>query len=64
MFDIKEIDVMGQTNKLLFNIWQELKKPQEVKPAELCEYCGKDHSNKGYAMACARKRKKESGSDV
>jgi hypothetical protein len=25
MFDIKEQDVMGQTNKLLFNIWQELK---------------------------------------
>jgi hypothetical protein len=26
MFDIQENDVTGQTNKLLFNIWHELKK--------------------------------------
>lgn len=28
MFDIKEQDVLGQTNKILFNIWQELKSNQ------------------------------------
>ncbi len=28
MFDIKEQDILGQTNKLLFNIWQELKNNQ------------------------------------
>jgi hypothetical protein len=37
MFDIKKEDVTGTTNRLLFNIWQELKKPeqpQEVKPTD------------------------------
>jgi hypothetical protein len=71
MFDIKETDVLGQTNKLLFNIWQELKNRtifiasqearEEVKVVPLqniCPMCGKDHSNKGYALACARKHKK------
>jgi hypothetical protein len=80
MFDIKEQDVLGQTNKLLFNIWQELKNNRiiipEIKPEEIgtttilplsdgtgnvtiCSYCGKDHSNVGFAMACARRKKKE-----
>lgn len=69
MFEISEKDIIGQSNKLLFNIWQELKGlkpiPQEVKPAtkkpiQICEYCGKDHSLKGVAGVCARKRKRES----
>jgi uncharacterized membrane protein YqiK len=66
MFDIKEQDVLGQTNKLLFNIWQELKRldiksiPQEVKPAGevQCKYCGGTHRNRQSMAACAKKQKK------
>jgi len=62
MFDIKKEDCVGQTNKLLFNIWQELKKTeskavkQEPKP---CQYCGKTHDNVGQRLACAKKNKKK-----
>lgn len=69
MFDIKEQDVLGQTNKLLFNIWQELKnnpvmsqeKSKEVKTtsAEVqCKYCGGTHRNRQSMAACAKKQKK------
>ena len=30
MFDIKEQDVLGQTNKLLFNIWNELRSTAQI----------------------------------
>lgn len=34
MFDIKQSEVVGQTNKLLWNIWQELKAMNEPATAE------------------------------
>ena len=46
MFDIKEKDIMGQTNKLLYNIWQELKK--EAKEEKyICKTCKTEYDNKG-----------------
>ena len=35
MFDIKEQDILGQTNRLLFNIWQELNRSLFVCPKRL-----------------------------
>jgi hypothetical protein len=35
MFDLKKNDITGQANRLLYNIWQELKrlnKPQPARP--------------------------------
>jgi hypothetical protein len=71
MFDIKEQDVTGTTNKLLFNIWQELKGlkselPQEVKPAEeikhkICQHCNKPHEKPVDYAICAKKFKKDGG---
>jgi hypothetical protein len=63
MFDINEKDILGQTNKLLYNIWQELKseKIPEIKTpvATLkCKICGTEHENKGSLMACYKKHKK------
>lgn len=41
MFDIKKGDVTGTTNRLLFNIWQELIKLNEAKPEiPLCQPAG------------------------
>lgn len=67
---MKREDLYGDTDKLLFDILQELKKlnggKPEVKAAGLtagipCKYCGGVHENKGQVMACAKKlkRKKE-----
>ncbi len=32
MFEFNEGDINGTTNRLLYNIWQELKRQSEVKP--------------------------------
>ena len=58
-------DLYGDTDKLLFDILQELKKLNggKAKATEAagipCKYCGGTHENKGQIMACAKKKKRE-----
>lgn len=66
---MKREDFYGDTDKLLFDILQELKilngknvVKQEVEEENKqypCKACGGAHENKGQMLACARKKKKE-----
>ncbi|MFW9968623.1 MAG: hypothetical protein ACFFDF_00385 [Candidatus Odinarchaeota archaeon] len=68
MFDIKPDERMTTVEKLLYNIYEELKGKSEKKDTKLkspqkksnkkCKYCGQVHENHGYFLACARKHKK------
>lgn len=63
MFDIKPESNMSLVEKLLYNIWQELKENKKVKETEIkqyiCKTCGIAYDNKGQMLSCARKHKKE-----
>lgn len=62
MFDIKPEQLVTKTDKLLYNIWQELK-GNVCSTAEnteyTCSYCETKHPNRGKMLACAKKCKKE-----
>ena len=69
---IKRDQLIDATDILLFDILEELKKlaekelPQQVVQVgvpspvinTLCPLCGKDHSNTGYALNCAKKQRR------
>lgn len=66
--DYKIVDTQDQ---LLFDILQELKEiNQKLTPVSPiakgleCKHCGEVHENKGKALACAKKAKKEGGANV
>lgn len=71
MQDLKRESMVDTTEKLLFDILQELKNlSKSLKPSEKtnekltaidCKYCGKTHENNGQVMACAKKTKKREG---
>jgi len=66
MFEINKDHCYTIEQKLLWNIMELLKQEaplilQEEKKEvlELCQLCGKDHSNVGVRMACAKKNKQK-----
>lgn len=68
MFEIKKEHCVTMTEKLLFNIWQELKEDNlPCSPAEdageskrfTCKICGQTFENAGKYLADQRKHKKE-----
>jgi recombinational DNA repair protein RecR len=70
MVEITSRDVTTSEQKLLYLVLQELKqinselgsveKAAEIKSKiTACKYCGGIHENKGQALACAKKHKKE-----
>lgn len=73
MFDIQPDQLVSKTDKLLYNIWHELRsmneKPEPVQPTReateekvkeyTCKTCGKIYGNAGKMLSCARKHKKE-----
>ena len=73
MFDINRADVRGYDNRLLWNIWHELKQLNELlsvrPPAEgagakapkklICKVCKTEYDNAGKMLACLRRHKKE-----
>ena len=67
MFDIHKSHCYTIEQKLIWNIMELLKQEaplilqEEIKEElpELCQLCGKDHSNVGVRMACAKKNKQK-----
>jgi len=59
MFKIDKKNVVNETDKLLYNIWECLNKEEVTKPLIDCKYCGGTHENKGQLLACAKKHKKK-----
>jgi len=78
MFEIKQTDVTGMTNKLLYNILEELKRLNTAepvrpsregvetpvqKPKVTCKRCGKKFEGHGEFLKHAKLCKKEMGVD-
>ena len=69
---MKRDDLYGDTDKLLFDILQELKllnsklevENKAVPSSVPCKYCGGTHENTGQMLACARRKKKEGVTNV
>lgn len=57
MFKIDKNNIITETDKLLYNIWETLNKDKIP-----CKYCGGYHENKGQLLACAKKHKNTGGS--
>ena len=76
MFDVVKDSRMSDTEKLLYNIWQELKQlnankeentskeEDKRKDTFKCKVCDKEYENKGKLLACLKKHKKEDSKNV
>jgi len=69
MFDIDPDNLVSKTDKLLYNIWQELKQLRPTaegteaviqKPKVIaCKKCGEEFDNRGKFLSHSREHKKE-----